>query len=301
MENSAVIETTIDSQERSNTRLARKGFSRRQLKEYLFIGFCGLAALFGIVVLVSILNTLISNGISGINMMVFTEITPGPGSSGGLKNAIVGSLIMTSLGIAIAAPVGVLAGSWLAQAEKGNKLADTIRFFNVMLVSAPSILIGLFIYALLVVPMGSYSGFAGVVALAVLALPVIVSSTEEMLRLVPTTLKEAGAGLGAPNWVVMTKLCYRAAGPGIITAILLSVARISGETAPLLFTSLNSTFMTTDLSKPMANLPVTIYQFAKSPYESWIDLAWAGALLITTFILIINVIATMMSKMTKVK
>ncbi|MGR5117893.1 phosphate ABC transporter permease PstA [Vibrio astriarenae] len=271
----------------------------RLIKEYIFKGACAASAVFGLIVLVSILYTLISNGISGINLAVFTEITPGPGSEGGLKNAIVGSLIMTSIGIAIAAPVGILAGTWLSQAPKGDKLADVIRFCNLMLVSAPSILIGLFIYGALVVTMGTYSGLAGSIALAVLALPVIISSTEEMLRLVPAQLKEAGAGLGAPQWVVTTKLCYRAVAPGIITAVLLSIARMSGETAPLLFTALNSNYMTTDLSQPMANLPVTIYQFAMSPYESWIDLAWAGALLITTFIFILNVLATLVSKFTQ--
>ncbi|MDN2482960.1 phosphate ABC transporter permease PstA [Vibrio agarivorans] len=271
----------------------------RLIKEYIFKGACAASAVFGLIVLVSILYTLISNGISGINLAVFTEITPGPGSEGGLKNAIVGSLIMTSIGIAIAAPVGILAGTWLSQAPKGDKLADVIRFCNLMLVSAPSILIGLFIYGALVVTMGTYSGLAGSIALAVLALPVIISSTEEMLRLVPAQLKEAGAGLGAPQWVVTTKLCYRAVAPGIITAVLLSIARMSGETAPLLFTALNSNYMTTDLSQPMANLPVTIYQFAMSPYESWIYLAWAGALLITTFIFILNVLATLVSKFTQ--
>ncbi len=271
----------------------------RRVKEYLFKGACTTAIGFGLVVLISILYTLISNGISGINLAVFTEITPGPGSAGGLKNAIVGSLIMTSIGIAIAAPVGVLAGTWLSQTAKGDKLASVIRFMNLLLVSTPSILIGLFIYGAMVVTMGTYSGIAGSIALAVLALPVIISSTEEMLRLVPTTLKEAGAGLGAPQWIVITKLCYRAVAPGIITAILLSIARMSGETAPLLFTALNSNYMTVDLSQPMANLPVTIYQFAMSPYESWIDLAWAGALLITTFILILNVLATLVSKLTQ--
>ena len=271
----------------------------RRVKEYLFKGACTAATGFGLVVLISILYTLISNGISGISLAVFTEITPGPGSEGGLKNAIVGSLIMTSIGIAIAAPVGVLAGTWLSHTSKGDKFADVIRFMNLLLVSTPSILVGLFIYGAMVVTMGTYSGIAGAIALAVLALPVIISSTEEMLRLVPTTLKEAGAGLGAPQWIVLTKLCYRAVAPGIITAILLSIARMSGETAPLLFTALNSNYMTVDLSQPMANLPVTIYQFAMSPYESWIDLAWAGALLITTFILILNVLATLVSKFTQ--
>ncbi|MGR5063687.1 phosphate ABC transporter permease PstA [Photobacterium sp. DNB22_13_2] len=273
----------------------------RKLKNLLFKLFCIASSMLGIVVLASILYTLVSKGISGLNMAVFTELTPGPGSQGGLKNAIYGSLVLTALGILIAAPLGVLAGTWLSEAEKGNKLAETLRFLNGMLVSAPSILIGLFVYGLIVVPAGSYSGWAGAIALAILALPVIVSSTEEMLRLVPPTLKEAGSGLGVPKWRVITQLGYRAAGPGIVTAILLSIARISGETAPLLFTALNSNFMTTDLSKPMANLPVTIYQYAMSPFASWQELAWAGALLITGFILLVNITATALPKLIKAR
>lgn len=209
--------------------------------------------------------------------------------------------MLTGLGILIAAPIGVLAGTWLAEADKENTVAESLRFLNGMLMSAPSILVGLFVYAMIVVPTGGYSGWAGAIALAVLALPVIVASTEEMLRLVPPTLKEAGSGVGAPKWRVITQLSYRAAAPGIITAILLSIARISGETAPLLFTALNSSFMTTDMSKPMANLPVTIYQFAMSPYSSWQELAWAGALIITSFILIVNVLATSLPQLLKAR
>ncbi|MGF1698792.1 phosphate ABC transporter permease PstA [Photobacterium makurazakiensis] len=273
----------------------------RKIKNYLFLSFCTLSAGFGVFVLASILYTLVGEGIKGMSLAVFTEITPGPGSEGGLKNAIYGSLKLTALGILIAAPVGVLAGTWLAEADDNNKTAETLRFLNGMLMSAPSILVGLFVYAIIVVPTGGYSGWAGAIALAVLALPVIVASTEEMLRLVPPTLKEAGSGMGAPKWRVITQLSYRAAAPGIITAILLSVARISGETAPLLFTALNSSFMTTDLSKPMANLPVTIYQFAMSPYTSWQELAWAGALIITTFILIVNVLATTLPQLLRAR
>ncbi|MGF1679986.1 phosphate ABC transporter permease PstA [Photobacterium minamisatsumaniensis] len=273
----------------------------RKIKNYLFLSFCTLSAGFGVFVLASILYTLVGEGIKGMSLAVFTEITPGPGSEGGLKNAIYGSLKLTVLGILIAAPVGVLAGTWLAEADDNNKTAETLRFLNGMLMSAPSILVGLFVYAIIVVPTGGYSGWAGAIALAVLALPVIVASTEEMLRLVPPTLKEAGSGMGSPKWRVITQLSYRAAAPGIITAILLSVARISGETAPLLFTALNSSFMTTDLSKPMANLPVTIYQFAMSPYTSWQELAWAGALIITTFILIVNVLATTLPQLLRAR
>nr|WP_240998282.1 phosphate ABC transporter permease PstA [Vibrio owensii] len=260
-----------------------------------------MSAAFGVFVLASILYTLVGEGVKGLSLAIFTELTPGPGSQGGLKNALVGSLMLTGLGILIAAPIGILAGTWLAEAGNDNKIAESLRFLNGMLMSAPSILVGLFVYALIVVPTGGYSGWAGAIALAVLALPVIVASTEEMLRLVPPTLKEAGSGVGAPKWRVITQLSYRAAAPGIITAILLSIARISGETAPLLFTALNSSFMTTDMSKPMANLPVTIYQFAMSPYTSWQELAWAGALIITTFILIVNVLATSLPQLFKAR
>ncbi|WP_104029370.1 phosphate ABC transporter permease PstA [Vibrio jasicida] len=273
----------------------------RKFKNFSFLAFCSLSAAFGVFVLASILYTLVGEGVKGLSLATFTELTPGPGSQGGLKNALIGSLMLTGLGILIAAPIGVLAGTWLAEAGKDNKIAESLRFLNGMLMSAPSILVGLFVYALIVVPTGGYSGWAGAIALAVLALPVIVASTEEMLRLVPPTLKEAGSGVGAPKWRVITQLSYRAAAPGIITAILLSIARISGETAPLLFTSLNSSFMTTDMSQPMANLPVTIYQFAMSPYTSWQELAWAGALIITTFILIVNVLATSLPQLFKAR
>ncbi|WP_253649893.1 phosphate ABC transporter permease PstA [Vibrio sp. Y29_XK_CS5] len=273
----------------------------RKLKNFSFLTFSTLSAAFGVFVLASILYTLIGEGIKGLSFAIFTELTPGPGSEGGLKNAIVGSLMLTGLGILIAAPIGVLAGTWLAEADKENTVAESLRFLNGMLMSAPSILVGLFVYAMIVVPTGGYSGWAGAIALAVLALPVIVASTEEMLRLVPPTLKEAGSGVGAPKWRVITQLSYRAAAPGIITAILLSIARISGETAPLLFTALNSSFMTTDMSKPMANLPVTVYQFAMSPYSSWQELAWAGALIITSFILIVNVLATSLPQLLKAR
>ncbi|MGL6315595.1 phosphate ABC transporter permease PstA [Vibrio sp. WXL103] len=273
----------------------------RKIKNYLFLAFCSLSAAFGVFILACILYTLIGEGIKGLKWSVFTEITPGPGSEGGLKNAIYGSVKLTLIGIAIAAPIGVLAGTWLAEADKGNKTAEGLRFLNGMLMSAPSILVGLFVYAIIVVPSGGYSGWAGAIALAVLALPVIVASTEEMLRLVPSTLKEAGSGLGAPKWRVITQLSYRSAAPGIVTAILLSVARISGETAPLLFTALNSNFMTTKMAQPMANLPVTIYQFASSPYQSWQELAWTGALLITSFILTINIMATLLPQFIKAR
>ncbi|MBY8084200.1 phosphate ABC transporter permease PstA [Vibrio fluvialis] len=271
----------------------------RRIKNRLFQLFCYGSAAMGLLVLASILYTLISRGLSGINLALFTEITPGPGSAGGLRNAFIGSLEMTFLSIFIATPIALLAGTWLAEQEADNKWAQAIRFLNNILMSAPSILVGLFVYALIVVPSGGYSGWAGCIALAVLALPTIIAGTEEMLRLVPSTLKEAGRGLGAANWVVVFKLCYRSAASGLITAILLSFARIAGETAPLLFTALNSNFMSTDFSGPVANLPVTIYQFAMSPYESWQQLAWSGALMVTLFILLVNISATYLPKLFK--
>lgn len=273
----------------------------RKLKNLIFWCFCTASALLGVFIVFNILHTLVSMGWKGVNLAVFTQLTPGPGDAGGLKNALVGSLMITLVGILIAAPIGVLAGTWLADQDKSNKFAEYIRFLNGMLMSAPSVLVGLFVYAMVVVPSGGYSGWAGAISLAVLALPMIVSSTEEMLRLVPPTLKEAGTGVGAPKWRVITQLSYRAAAPGIITAILLSIARISGETAPLLFTAMNSNFMSKDMSQPMANLPVTIYQFAMSPYTSWQQLAWAGALIVTVFILIMNILATLLPKMMKAR
>ncbi len=268
----------------------------RKLKNLLFWCFCTASAMLGVFIVFNLLHTLVIDGWKGINWAVFTELTPGPGEAGGLKNALIGSLMLTLVGILIAAPIGVLAGTWLSDQDKNNKFAEYIRFLNGMLMSAPSVLVGLFVYTIVVVPSGGYSGWAGAIALAILALPMIVSSTEEMLRLVPPTLKEAGTGVGAPKWRVITQLSYRAAAPGIITAIILSIARISGETAPLLFTAMNSNFMSKDMSQPMANLPVTIYQFAMSPYTSWQNLAWAGALIVTVFILIMNILATLLRR-----
>lgn len=273
--------------------------TRRQFKNHVFKGLCVAATALGIGILLLILMTLFQKGLSGMSWVLFTDVTPGPGGEGGLANAIVGSLIMTSLGIVIAAPIGVMAGTWLAEYGRNSKTADLIRFLNGMLMSAPSILIGLFIYEMVVVSMGHFSGWAGAIALAVIALPVIISTTEEMLKLVPTSLREAGAGLGASRWRVTFSLSYRAVGTGIVTGILLAVARISGETAPLLFTALNSSFMTINPNEPMANLPVTIYKFAMSPYESWNQLAWSGALLITLAILALNIASRILPGLNK--
>lgn len=246
-----------------------------------------------IFVLFWILGMLIVKGIGGLSVATFTAITPGPGSEGGgLANAIVGSVVLTFLGIVVATPVGVLAGTYLAEYGKGSKLADLIRFINDILLSAPSILIGLFVYIILVQPFRGYSGWAGGVALGIIAVPVIVRTTEDMLRLVPGPLREAGAALGAPPSIVITAITWRAAKAGMVTGILLALARIAGETAPLIFTALNNSFwFSPTLTGGVSNLPVTIYQFASAPYTNWQQLAWAGSLIITASILILSVVA----------
>lgn len=249
--------------------------------------FCAIFVLFWI------LGMLLVKGIGGLSLATFTEVTPGPGSQGGgLANAIVGSVVLTFLGIAVATPVGVLAGTWLAEYGKGSKIANLIRFINDILLSAPSILIGLFVYVILVEPFRGYSGWAGGVALGIIAIPVIVRTTEDMLNLVPGPLREAGSALGAPPSVVITSVTWRAAKAGMVTGILLALARIAGETAPLIFTALNNNFwFSPTLVGGVSNLPVTIYQFASAPYENWQQLAWAGSLIITVSILLLSIIA----------
>lgn len=251
--------------------------------------FTGLA----IIVLFWILGMLVVKGVGGLSVATFTATMPGPGSQGGgLANAMVGSLLLTFLGILIATPIGVLAGTYLSEYSRGSKLADVIRFINDILLSAPSILIGLFVYVVMVVPMGGYSGWAGAVALAIIAIPVIVRTTEDMLRLVPNHLREAGAAMGAPPSFVITSVVWRAAKSGMMTGVLLALARVAGETAPLLFTALNNTFwFSPNLMGGVSNLPVTIYQFASAPYENWQQLAWAGSLIITLSILVLSLIA----------
>ena len=246
-----------------------------------------------VAVLFWILGMLIVKGLGGLSVATFTQITPGPGSEGGgLANAIVGSIILTFLGIALATPIGVLAGTYLAEYGRGSKLAELIRFVNDILLSAPSILIGLFVYVILVQPFSGYSGWAGGVALGIIAIPVIVRTTEDMLRLVPAPLREAGAALGAPPSVVITSITWRAAKAGMVTGVLLALARIAGETAPLIFTALNNNFwFSPNLLGGVSNLPVTIYQFASAPYENWQQLAWAGSLIITMSILLLSIIA----------
>lgn len=259
---------------------------------------CTVFTLLGAFVLGWILLMLLVEGIGGLSPAVFTETTPGPGTAGGgIANAIVGSLILTVIGIVVATPIGVLAGTYLAEYGKGSMLATVIRFVNDILLAAPSILIGLFVYILMVQPMGGYSGWAGGVALAIIAIPVIVRSTEDMLRLVPGSLREAGAALGAPLSKVIVAISWRAARAGMVTGVILATARIAGETAPLLFTALNNTFwFSPTLMGGVSNLPVTIYQFALAPYPNWRELAWAGALIITLSILALSVVARLLLK-----
>lgn len=238
-----------------------------------------------------ILGVLVWKGFSGLSLAVFTEMTPPPGSAGGLFNAIVGSILMTVIAIVIGTPIGMLAGTYMAEYGRHDKLSSVVRFINDILLSAPSIVIGLFVYEVMVVPMGHFSGVAGAVALAVIVIPVVVRTTEDMLMLVPNTLREAAASIGLPRSLMIRHIAYRAARSGIITGILLAVARISGETAPLLFTALNNQFYSSNLNAPMSSLPVVIFQFALSPYEDWQKLAWTGALIITISVLALSITA----------
>jgi len=238
-----------------------------------------------------ILGSLLWQGFSGLSLRVFTQMTPPPGSSGGLLNPIVGSLILTALAVAIGTPVGILAGTYLAEYGRHDRLSSVVRFINDILLSAPSIVVGLFIYEIMVAPMGHFSGWAGGVALAMLVIPVVVRTTEDMLTLVPNALREAATSIGLPRSLTITRICYRAARAGMVTGVLLAVARISGETAPLLFTSLNNQFWSPNLNAPMASLPVVIFQFALSPYKDWQSLAWTGALIITLAVLALSITA----------
>jgi phosphate transport system permease protein len=241
--------------------------------------------------LVIILGALLYEGLSGLSPRVFTEMTPPPGSAGGLLNAIAGSLMLTTLAVAIGTPIGILAGTYMAEYGRHHKLTSVVRFINDILLSAPSIVIGLFIYEVMVYPMGHFSGWAGAVALAVIVIPVVVRTTEDMLILVPDTLREAAASIGLPRSLMITRIAYRAAKAGMVTGVLLAVARISGETAPLLFTALNNQFWSSNLNAPVSSLPVVIYQFALSPYKDWQSLAWTGALIITFAVLALSITA----------
>jgi phosphate transport system permease protein len=269
---------------------ARLGASRKRT-DRIIRTLCLVATVVGLVLLASILITLFYRGFEAMSLRVFTHVTAPPGSEGGLLNAIVGSLIQSLIGTAIGTPIGMLVGTYLAEYAKDSWLGNAVRFVSDILLSAPSILIGLFVYQLLVLPFGGFSGWAGIAALAIIVIPIVVRTTEDMLQLIPNTLREAVVGLGAPKWKMIILICWRAALAGIITGVLLAVARVAGETAPLLFTSLGNNAWSTDLSKPMSSLPVTIYAFAGSPFEDWISLAWAGALLITLGVLSLNILA----------
>jgi phosphate transport system permease protein len=264
-------------------------YRRRRIANAVLLAFSLAATVIGLFWLAAILGTLLINGLDAIRPSLFLQTTPPPGSDGGLANAIVGSLIMTAVGIAIGAPIGLLAGTFLAEYGRYSRISSIVRFINDVLLSAPSIIVGLFVYQLMVIPMRDFSGIAGGVALAIIVVPVVVRTTEDMLTLVPNSLREAAAALGAPKWKIVVLVSYRAALQGVVTGVLLAVARISGETAPLLFTALNNQFWSLNLGAPMANLPVVIFQFAMSPYEDWQRLAWGGALLITCAVLALNI------------
>jgi phosphate transport system permease protein len=266
-------------------------YTRRRIVNAFNLTASMLAMAFGLFWLTWILFTLLQKGLGGVSIALFTQMTPPPGSTGGLLNAIAGSMVMATLATLIGTPVGIMAGTYLAEFGQRGWLAPTTRFINDILLSAPSIVIGLFIYTVYVAKVGHFSGWAGSLALSLIVIPVVVRTTEDMLRLVPNGLREAAAALGAPQWKVVTLVTWRASKAGMVTGVLLAVARISGETAPLLFTALNNQFWSADMNKPMANLPVVIFQFAMSPYEDWQKLAWAGALLITIGVLSLNIIA----------
>jgi phosphate transport system permease protein len=271
--------------------------ARRKLKARLALGASGLATCIGLSFLVAILWTLFSRGLGGLSWHVFTQSTPAPGSNGGLLNAIYGSVVMTLLGLLIGAPIGILAATYLSEYGRRARLSVVIRFINDVLLSAPSIVVGLFVYTLVVVRMGHFSAIAGAISLSLIVIPVTVRTSEDMLRLVPQSMRHGSAGLGAQPWRTITSIVYPAARSGLLTGVLLALARISGETAPLLFTALNNQFWNAKLNQPMANLPVVIFQFATSPYDNWQSLAWVGALLITLFVLFLSVFARLVASL----
>lgn len=267
-------------------------YRRRQLVNFWGLLTSMLAMAIGLAVLLWILFVLFSNGFASLDWNMFTKDTPAPGTEGGgLRNAIVGSLMIVGLTVLVATPVGILAGIYMAEYGDTSVTANITRFVTDIMLSAPSIVIGLFVYAIAVATLGTFSGYAGSLALTLIAIPVVMRTTENMLRLVPGSLREAAFALGAPRWKVSLSVTLRAAKNGVITGLLLAVARISGETAPLLFTALNNQFFNSDMSSPMANLPVVIFQFAMSPYDNWIRLAWGGALIVTMAVLVLNIMA----------
>jgi phosphate transport system permease protein len=266
-------------------------YDRRRRRSKIYLALCYVCTAIGLGWLALILGTLLVDGFRGLSPAIFTQMTPPPGSDGGLLNAISGSLIMTAIGVFVGTPIGMLAGTYMAEYGRFTKLTTIVRFINDILLSAPSIVVGLFIYEVMVVRMGHFSALAGAMALAVIVLPVVVRTTEDMLLLVPDSLREAASALGLPRSIVIGKIAYRAARAGLITGVLLAIARISGETAPLLFTALNNQFFSSNIFKPMASLPVVIFQFALSPYKEWQQLAWTGALLITLAVLALSIAA----------
>jgi phosphate transport system permease protein len=271
-------------------------YRTRRRRNTVMMGLSSVALAFGLFWLVWIVGVLLWQGAGALRPSLFMQMTPPPGGDGGLANAIVGSILMAGAGTLIGTPIGILAGTYLAEYGGRGWLAPATRFINDVLLSAPSIVIGLFIYAAFVAHVKHFSGWAGALALAIIVIPVVVRTTDDMLKLVPNSLREAAAALGAPTWKVITLVSYRAARAGIVTGVLLAIARISGETAPLLFTALNNQFWSTDMNRPMANLPVVIFQFAMSPYEDWQRLAWGGAALITLFVLAVNISARALFK-----
>jgi phosphate transport system permease protein len=275
---------------KSNARYARRRHTNL-LATMLSVGAAG----FGLTWLLLILTVLVVKGVGGLSPSVFSEMTPPPGGAGGLLNPIMGSLLMTVMAVALGTPLGIMAGTYMAEYGRYAKLTMIVRFINDILLSAPSIVVGLFVYEIMVRQMGHFSALAGGVALAILVIPVVVRTTEDMLLLVPNTLREASAAMGLPQWLVIRHVAYRAARAGIVTGVLLAVARITGETAPLLFTALNNQFFSWDLNAPMSSLPVVIFQFALSPYEDWQQLAWTGALLVTAAVLGLSILARMLA------
>jgi phosphate transport system permease protein len=265
--------------------------TQRRIANFLAFSASTLATALGLFVLCAILWTLISHGMAAVSIQLFTQMTPAPGSQGGLLNAIYGSVVMTALGILIGTPIGMLAGTYLAEYGRTDHLSVVVRFINDVLLSAPSIIVGLFVYTVVVMQMGHFSAIAGAIALGIIAIPVMVRTTEDMLNLVPKSIRDGSAALGAQPWRTITNIVYPAARNGVVTGLLLAIARISGETAPLLFTALNNQFWSAKLDQPIANLPAVIFQFAMSPYKDWQAMAWAGALLITSFVLLLSIIA----------
>src|SRR3954447_18195876 len=274
-------------------------YAARRRRNAIAMGLSVAAAVFGLGWLVLILAVLLWQGVSGLSLAGFTEMTPPPGNAGGLLNAIAGSLMMTVLAVLIGTPLGILAGTYMAEYGRYTKLTLVVRFINDILLSAPSIVVGLFVYEAMVARMGHFSGWAGAVSLAVIVVPVVVRTTEDMLLLVPNQLREAASALGMPRSLVIRRVAYRAARAGMITGVLLAVARISGETAPLLFTALNNQFWSLDLNAPLASLPAVIFQFALSPYEEWQKLAWTGALIITFAVLALSIVARILAAPSK--